>query len=97
MEECLLAEHVHWNAWHCRTKIRIVMKTTATKRAPSVDEGVEIVSAQLPTRFGQFRMFGFRYRGIEAAALVAGDPALADAPLDHYAAIAACNWMLPCV
>jgi 3,4-dihydroxy 2-butanone 4-phosphate synthase/GTP cyclohydrolase II len=57
------------------------MKTTATRRAPSVDEGVEIASAQLPTRFGQFRMYGFRYRGIEAAALVAGDPALADAPL----------------
>lgn len=44
-------------------------------------DGVEIASAQLPTRFGQFRMYGFRYREIEAAALVVGEPALADAPL----------------
>lgn len=41
----------------------------------------EIASAHLPTRFGQFRMYGFRYREIEAVALVAGEPALADAPL----------------
>jgi len=54
---------------------------TATETVLSVDEGVEIASAHLPTRFGQFRMYGFRYGDIEAAALVAGEPALADAPL----------------
>lgn len=57
------------------------MKTTVTERVQSIDDGIEIASAHLPTRFGQFRMYGFRYREVEAAALVAGEPALMDAPL----------------
>jgi 3,4-dihydroxy 2-butanone 4-phosphate synthase/GTP cyclohydrolase II len=57
------------------------MSVAGTERVPSIDDDIEIASAQLPTRFGQFRMYGFRYRGIEAAALVAGEPAAATAPL----------------
>jgi GTP cyclohydrolase II len=57
------------------------MKAAVTETVQSVKEDIEIASAHLPTRFGRFRMCGFRYRGIEAAALVAGEAALADAPL----------------
>jgi len=57
------------------------MKAAVTETVQSVKEDIEIASAHLPTRFGQFRLYGFRYRGIEAAALVAGEAALADAPL----------------
>lgn len=46
-----------------------------------VNRDVKVASAVLPTRFGMFRMYGFRYRDTEAAALVVGDPTSADAPL----------------
>ena len=55
------------------------MKATATKTVRTVDHELEVASAELPTRFGRFRMYGFRYEETEAAALVAGDPRLTDA------------------
>lgn len=57
------------------------MQSAIAEKVQRLDDGVEIASAHLPTRFGVFRIYGFRYGEIEAAALVAGEPELANAPL----------------